>query len=67
MYRDRDNNVIGASHLSPIDSVIATLGNKCMRRRLGTESRTQLLSDISIWLSTINSGEGIMMDVGRIG
>jgi hypothetical protein len=39
MYRDRDNNVIGASHLSPTDSVIATLGNKGMRRRLGTESR----------------------------
>jgi hypothetical protein len=39
MYRDRDNNVIGASHVSPTDSVIATLGNKCMRRRLGTEIR----------------------------
>jgi hypothetical protein len=39
MYRDRDNNVIWASHLSPIDSVIATLGNKGMIRRLGTESR----------------------------
>jgi hypothetical protein len=39
MYRDRDNNVIGASHLSPTDSVIATLGNTGLRRRLGTESR----------------------------
>jgi hypothetical protein len=39
MYRDRDNNVIGASHFSPTDSVIATLGNKGMSRRLGTESR----------------------------
>jgi hypothetical protein len=39
MYRDRDNNLIGASRLSPIDSVIATLVNKGMRRRLGTESR----------------------------
>jgi hypothetical protein len=39
MYRDRDNNVIGASHLSPTASVIATLGNKGMRRRLGTEIR----------------------------
>jgi hypothetical protein len=39
MYWDRDNNIIGASHLSPTDSVIATLGNKGMRRRLGTESR----------------------------
>jgi hypothetical protein len=39
MYRDRDNNVIGASHLSPTDSVIDPLGNKCMRRRLDTESR----------------------------
>jgi hypothetical protein len=39
VYRDRDNNVIGASHLSPIDSAIATLGNKCMMRCLGTESR----------------------------
>jgi hypothetical protein len=42
MYWDRDNNVIGASHLSPNDSVIATLGNKCMRRRLGTEIRPPL-------------------------
>jgi hypothetical protein len=39
VYRDRDNNVIGASHLSPTDSVIATLSNKGMSRRLGTESR----------------------------
>jgi hypothetical protein len=39
MYRDRDNNVIGASHLSPTDSVITTLSNKGMRRRLGTDSR----------------------------
>jgi hypothetical protein len=39
MYRDRDNNVIGASHLSPKDSVIVTLVNKGMRRHLETESR----------------------------
>jgi hypothetical protein len=39
IYRDRENNVIGASHLSPADSVIATLGNKYMRRRLGTDRR----------------------------
>jgi hypothetical protein len=39
MYRDRDNNLIGASHLSPTDSVIATLSNNGMMRRLGTESR----------------------------
>jgi hypothetical protein len=39
MYRNRDNNVIGASHLSPTDRVIATLGKKGMRRHLGTESR----------------------------
>jgi hypothetical protein len=39
MYRDRDNNVIGDSHLSPTYSVIATFGNKRMRRRLVTESR----------------------------
>jgi hypothetical protein len=39
MHRDRDNNVIGASHLSPTDSVIATLGNKGTRRRLSTDSR----------------------------
>jgi hypothetical protein len=39
MYRDRENNVIGASHLSPTDSVIATLGNKGMMRCMGTESR----------------------------
>jgi hypothetical protein len=39
MYQDRDNNVIGASHLSPTYSVIVTLGNKGMRRRLGIESK----------------------------
>jgi hypothetical protein len=39
MYRYRDNNVIGASHVSPTYSVIATLSNTCMIRRLGTESR----------------------------
>jgi hypothetical protein len=39
MYRDRENNVIGDSHLSPTDSVISTLGNKGMRRCMGTESR----------------------------
>jgi hypothetical protein len=39
MYRDRYNNVIGASHLSPTDSVIATLHNTGMRGRLGTERR----------------------------
>jgi hypothetical protein len=39
MDRERDNNIIGASHLSPSDSVIATFGNKGMRRHLGTESR----------------------------
>jgi hypothetical protein len=40
MYRDRDNNVIGASHLSPTDSVIATLGNKGMIMRSGTDTRS---------------------------
>jgi hypothetical protein len=39
IYRDRENNVIGDSHLSPTVSVIATLGNKGMRRRMGTDSR----------------------------
>jgi hypothetical protein len=39
MYRDMDRNVIGASHLSPTDSGIATLDNKDTRRRMGTESR----------------------------
>jgi hypothetical protein len=39
MYCDRDNTFIGASLLSPADSVIATLGNKGTRRHLGTESR----------------------------
>jgi hypothetical protein len=38
IYRDRDNNVIGASHLSPTYSVIAILGNKGTMRRPGTES-----------------------------
>jgi hypothetical protein len=42
MYRDRDNNVSGASHPSPTDSVIVTRGNKDMRRRLGTEIRLQV-------------------------
>jgi hypothetical protein len=39
MYRDRYNNVSGASHLSPMDSFITTLGNKGMIRCLGTEIR----------------------------
>jgi hypothetical protein len=39
MRRDKDNNVIGASHLSPTDSVIDTLKNKGTMRRLGTEIR----------------------------
>jgi hypothetical protein len=39
MYQDRDNNIIGASHLSPTYTDIATLSNKCMMRRRGTDSR----------------------------
>jgi phosphomannomutase len=39
MYRDKDKNVIGASHLPPTYIVIATLGNKGMRRCIGTETR----------------------------
>jgi hypothetical protein len=39
MYRDRDNNVVGASHLSPTYSAIASVVNKGMRRLLGTEIR----------------------------
>jgi hypothetical protein len=39
VYRDRYNNFIGDSHVSPTDSVIATLGNKGMMRCMGTESR----------------------------
>jgi hypothetical protein len=39
MFRDRDNNVIGASHLSPADSDIANLGNKCMISFVCTDSR----------------------------
>jgi hypothetical protein len=38
MYRDRYNHVVGAPPLSPTDSDVATLGNKGMKRRLGTES-----------------------------
>jgi hypothetical protein len=38
MYRYRDDTVIGASYFSPTDIVIATLGNKGVKRRLGTES-----------------------------
>jgi hypothetical protein len=67
MYRDSDNNVIGASHLSPTYSVIATLGNKGIRRCLGTESRPPLLSDTAMLLSIRNSGEDSMMDAGRSG
>jgi hypothetical protein len=67
MYRDRDNNIIGASHLSSTDSVAAALGNKGTRRRLGPESRPQLPSDTVILLSTKNSGEESMMDVEMIG
>jgi hypothetical protein len=39
IYRDRENNKIRASHLSPTDSVIATLVNKRMIRCLGSASR----------------------------
>jgi hypothetical protein len=39
MSRDRYNNVSGASNFSLTDSVIATLDNKGMRMRLGTENR----------------------------
>jgi hypothetical protein len=67
MYRDKNNNVIGALHLSPTDSVIATLGNKGMRRRLGTESRPQLPSDTAMLLSIEDSGGDNMMDVKMIG
>jgi hypothetical protein len=67
MYRDRDNNFIGASHLSPTDSVIVTLSNKCTRRRLGTESRPQLPSYTAMLLSIKNSGGGNMMDAEMIG
>jgi hypothetical protein len=42
MYRERENNVTGDSHVSPTDSGIATLGNKGMSSRLGTESRPPL-------------------------
>jgi hypothetical protein len=38
MYQDRDNNVRGASHLSPTDIGIAALENKGMIRRLDTRS-----------------------------
>jgi hypothetical protein len=67
MYRDRDNNVGGASHLSPTDSSIATLGNKGMMRHMDTESRPQLPSDTAMLLSTNNSGGGNIMDVAMIG
>jgi hypothetical protein len=67
MYRDRDNNVIWDSHLSPTDSVLATLGNNGMRRRLDTESRPPFPSDTAMLLSTKNSGEDSMMDVEMIG
>jgi hypothetical protein len=39
MYWNRDSNVIGASHLSPTDSVISILSNTCMIMRLGTDIR----------------------------
>jgi hypothetical protein len=67
VYRDRDKNVIGASHLSPTDSVIATIGNKGMMRRLGNEIRPPLPSDTAKLLSTKNSGGYSLMDVAMIG
>jgi hypothetical protein len=67
MYRDRDNNVIGASRLSPTYSVIATLGNTGTRKRLGAESRPQLPSDTAMLFSNKNSGGDSMMDVAMIG
>jgi hypothetical protein len=67
MYRDRENNVIGASHLSPTDSVIATLSNKGTRRRLIIEIRTPVaLSGTAMLLPIKNSGGGSMMDVEMI-
>jgi hypothetical protein len=66
-YRDRDNNVIGASHLSPTDSVIVTLGKQGMRRRLVLRADPQLPSDTAMLLLTKNSVEDSMVDVEIIG
>jgi hypothetical protein len=67
MYRDRDDNIIGASYLSPKDSVIITLSNKGMMRRLGTESRPPVaLRYIHVAFNQEFRG-GNMMDVEMIG
>jgi hypothetical protein len=62
MYRDRNNNGIGASHW-----YLQIVVNKCMRMRLGTESKPQLPSDTAMLISTKKTGEGSMMGVGMIG
>jgi hypothetical protein len=67
MYRDRENNVIGVSHLSPKYSVISTLGNKGMMGRLGTESRPPVSLSYSHDAFNQELREISMMDVGMIG
>jgi hypothetical protein len=39
MYRSPDNRILGGPRLGPTDSLVATLTNAGMRRRLGTETR----------------------------
>jgi hypothetical protein len=68
MYRDMDSNVIGAPWLSPTDSVIATLGKRCTRRRLGTENSPPSSSRIqSCGFQPGVQGGGIMMGAGMTG
>jgi hypothetical protein len=38
MYRSPYNRILGATHFSPTDSLVATLTNAGMRRRLGTDT-----------------------------
>jgi hypothetical protein len=67
MYRDRDNNVIGAYHLSPTDSVIATLGNKGIMMRLGTYIRPPVSLRYSHAAFNQEFRGGSMMGVEMIG
>jgi hypothetical protein len=39
MYRDTYKKFIGASRLSPTDSIIATIGNNGVMRYMGTKTR----------------------------
>jgi hypothetical protein len=67
MYRYRDSNVIGASHLSPTGSVIVTLGNRGMIMMGAHRRGHQQLSGTAMWISTKSSEGGSIMVVERTG